>query len=93
MTGNQIGSMRSYTSTGDRGGARVGKPRWPRILAITLDSSVAAIILMAPPQCGHCSMSILNTRFNRRAQLIRTDVDVADYDAFSSGCIGFPLLL
>src|SRR5215510_13185881 len=40
---------------GDRGGARVDKPRWVRILTITVGSSIAAMILKAPSQLGHCS--------------------------------------
>lgn len=46
---------RSNDRAGDRGGARAGKPRWVRILAITGGFSMAARIVKVPPPCGHCS--------------------------------------
>ena len=45
--------------------ARAGKPRWVRILAMTEGSSMAARIVKVPPHCGHCSMSISNTRLRK----------------------------
>src|SRR5215510_12811188 len=46
---------RSTRRAGARGGARVGRPRWLRILTITGGSSMAAMIFKAPPQLGQCS--------------------------------------
>jgi hypothetical protein len=62
---------RSNDRAGDRGGARAGKPRWMRILAITEGCSMAAMIFKGPPQWGQCSISILSTRLSSRAQLRR----------------------
>ena len=56
---------------GHRGGARVGRPRWLRILMITGGSSIAAMIFKAPPQLGQCSMSMSKTRLSSRPQLVR----------------------
>jgi hypothetical protein len=56
---------------GARAGARVGRPRWLRILTITGGSSMAAMIFQAPPQFGQCSMSMSKTRLSSRAQLMR----------------------
>jgi hypothetical protein len=39
-----------------RGGALMDKPRWVRILAITVGSSRAAMIFKVPPHWGHCSI-------------------------------------
>ena len=39
----------SSIRAGDRGGARVGKPRWVRILTITAGSSMAAMSVKGPP--------------------------------------------
>ncbi len=39
---------RSIRRAGARGGARVGRPRWVRILTITGGSSMAAMIFKAP---------------------------------------------
>ena len=50
--GSQIVWNRSIRRAGARGGARVGRPRWVRILTITGGSSMAAIIFKAPPQFG-----------------------------------------
>ncbi len=54
-----------------RGGALMGKPRCVRILAITVESSMAAMIVKGPPQCGQCSMSIANTRLPPGESLMR----------------------
>src|SRR5262250_3404196 len=51
----QIVWNRSTRRAGARGGARVDKPRWLRILTITGGSSIAAMIFKAPPQFGQCS--------------------------------------
>ena len=48
----QIIWNRSILRAGARGGARVGRPRWLRILSITGGSSMAAMIFKAPPQFG-----------------------------------------
>ena len=61
----------STRRAGERGGARVGKPKWARILAITGGSSMAAMIFKAPPQFEQCSMSMSKTRLSKRAQLMR----------------------
>jgi hypothetical protein len=47
-------------------------PRCRRIFSITSGSSMLAMIFTRPPQCSHFSMSIVKTRFRRRAQFIRT---------------------
>ena len=67
----QIVWNRSTRRAGARGGARVGRPRWLRILMITGGSSMAAMIFKAPPQFGQCSMSMSKTRLSSRAQLMR----------------------
>ena len=67
----QIVWNRSTRRAGARGGARVGRPRWLRILTITGGSSMAAMIFKAPPQLGQCSMSMSKTRLSSRAQLMR----------------------
>ena len=75
----------SAIRAGARGGARAGKHRCVRILAITAGSSMAAMILKSPPHCGQCSRSIPKTRLSRRAQFMR-----ADACACSSACsLGF----
>jgi hypothetical protein len=53
--GCQIVWNRSTRRAGERGGARVGSPKWLRILTITGGSSMAAMIFKAPPQLGQCS--------------------------------------
>jgi hypothetical protein len=45
-----------------RSGALMDKPRWVRILAITVGSSMAAMIFKGPPHWGYCSLLIANTR-------------------------------
>ena len=74
----QIVWNRSTRRAGERGGARVGRPRWLRILTITGGSSIAvlrrvrtAMIFKAPPQFGQCSTSMSKTRLSSRAQLVR----------------------
>ena len=64
FSGPQIVWNRSTRRAGARGGARVGRPRWLRILSITGGSSMAAIIFKAPPQLGQCSMSMSKTRLS-----------------------------
>src|SRR5215831_17593591 len=44
----QIVWNRSTRRAGERGGARVGRPRWLRILTISGGSSIAAMIFKAP---------------------------------------------
>jgi len=45
-------------------------PRWVRIFSITTGSSIQAMILTGPPQLLQVSMSMLNTRFRRCAQVM-----------------------
>ena len=59
---------RSTRLAGARGGGWAASPRCVRMRWITAGSSIAAMSFSCPPQRGHCSMSISNTRFNRRAQ-------------------------
>ena len=54
----QIVWNRSTRRAGARGGVRVGRPKWLRILTITGGSSMAAMIFKAPPQFGQFSMSM-----------------------------------
>ena len=84
FSGPQIVWNRSTRRAGARGGARVGKPRWLRILMITGGSSMAAMIFKMPPQCGQCSMSISKTRLSSRAQLMRAGAPCARRDAEGS---------
>jgi hypothetical protein len=69
--GSQIVWNRSNRCAGERGGARVGRPRWVRILTITGGSSMAEMIFKLPPQFGQCSMSMSKTRLSSLAQLMR----------------------
>ena len=41
--------IRAACRAGDRGGARADRPRWERILVITVGSTMAAIIVKEPP--------------------------------------------
>ena len=70
-SGDQAAWNRASGRTGERGGARVGKPRWVKILAITAGSSMAAMSFKAPPQFGQRSRSMSKTRLSRRAQFMR----------------------
>ena len=47
---DQAAWNRGKARAGERGGARVGKPSWLRILTITGGSSIAARIFKAPPR-------------------------------------------
>ena len=51
------------------------KPRCVRILAITVGSTMAAMIFKVPPHWKHCSISISNTRLSNRAQLMRAGAE------------------
>ncbi len=42
----------------------MGKPRCARIVAITIGSRMAAMIVKGSPHWGHCSLSIANTRLS-----------------------------
>ena len=42
---------------GARGGARVGRPKWARILEITGGSTMAAIMVKGAPQLGQVRVS------------------------------------
>jgi len=68
-----MGSKRSWTFPGDRGGIRAGKPRWFRIFVIAALSRMAAMIFIFPPQCGSAQCRSQNTRLSKRAELIRTE--------------------
>ena len=61
--------MNPSRRAGARGGARVGKPRCARILAITAGSSIAARMVKGPPQWGQEAMSIANIPLSKWAQL------------------------
>lgn len=82
-----MGSKRSWACAGDLVGARAGKPRWFKILAITLDSMIAVMIFIVPPQYGRCSMSISNTCFKMRVQLIRTEAEECGTSSFASDAL------
>ena len=83
--GYQIVWNRSTRRAGARGGARVGRPRWARILTITGGSSMAALRrgsgqamrFKLPPQFGQCSMSMSKTRLSSLAQLRRAGAPCA----------------
>ena len=51
--GDQACWNRSKTLAAARGGAQAGKPRWVSILAITVESTMAAMIFKVPPHWGH----------------------------------------
>src|SRR5215475_13921425 len=70
LSAPQIVWNRSTRRSGARGGPRVDRPRWLRILTITGGSSIAAMIFKAP-QLGQCSTSTSKTRLSSRAQLMR----------------------
>ena len=55
-----------------QGAGSVRQSRCSRIFLITAGSSMLAITLTAPPQWSQVSISILNTRFKRCAQVIET---------------------
>ena len=82
----QIVWNKSNRCAGERGGARVGRPRWARILTITGGSSMAALrrgsgqamLFKLPPQFGQCSMSMSKTRLSSLAQLRRAGAPCAD---------------
>ena len=63
---------------GARGGARVGTPRWARILTMTAGSSMAAMSVKAPPHCGQVVMSMAKTRLSNWAQLMRARVEAEE---------------
>ena len=81
----QIVWNKSNRCAGERGGARVGRPRWARILIITGGSSMAALrrgsgqamLFKLPPQFGQCSMSMSKTRLSSLAQLRRAGAPCA----------------
>jgi hypothetical protein len=45
---------------------------------------MAAMIVKGPPQWGHCSLSIANTRLSNRAQLMRAGADGGDASLWSA---------
>ena len=70
--------MNPSRRAGARGGARVGKPRCARILAITAGSSIAARMVKGPPHCGQVVISMANTRLSNWAQFMRARVEAAE---------------
>jgi len=67
-----------------RGGARLGKPKWVRILTITAGSSIAARRVKGPPHCGQVVMSMAKTRLSNCAQLMRARVETEESSLFPS---------
>ncbi len=61
-----------------RGGARVGKPRCVRILAITVGSSITARMVKGPRHCGQVVISMAKTRLSNCAQLMRLRVEAEE---------------
>ncbi|MBA3495119.1 MAG: hypothetical protein H0T87_13680 [Gammaproteobacteria bacterium] len=51
------------------------KKQHTRILAITVGSTMAAMIFKVPLHWEHCSMSMSNTRLSSRAQLMRASAE------------------
>ena len=82
----QVVWNRSKRCAGARGGARVGRPRWLRILTITGGSSMAAMIFKLPPQFGQWSMSMSKTRLSSLAQLRRAGAPCARVIACGLRC-------
>ena len=74
----RLGCLQEFVEPGGaRGGARVGNPRWVRILAITAGSSMAARMLKGLPHCGQVVRSMAKTRLCHWAQLLRARVAAA----------------
>jgi len=71
-----------------RGGARLGKPRCARILAITAGSSIAARMVNAPPHWGQVVMSMAKTRLSSCAQLMRVRVEAEERSPSSLAMFG-----
>jgi len=61
---------------GATGGGWADNPRWVKILLMVVGSVIAAMIRSLPWQCGQIMMSMLNTRFNSLAQLMRQTLPV-----------------
>jgi hypothetical protein len=61
----------SSRRAGARGGSRVGRTRWARMLTITGGASMAAMIFKLPPQFAQCSIAMSKTRLSKRAQRMR----------------------
>jgi len=57
--------MKASRRAGAFGGAGVGNPRWLKILAITVGSSMAARRVNVPPHCGQVVISISTTRLSK----------------------------
>ncbi len=79
---HQAAWNRSTRCAGLRCGARAGRLRCVRMLTMTAQSSIAAMIFRRPPQCGQCSTSISKKRLSRYAQLMRA----REPCACSAGC-------
>ena len=59
-----------------------------RIFSITTGSSMQAMILTAPPQARQVSMSMLNTRFRRCAQVIDARRSLGVFSCPSAHALG-----
>ena len=55
---------------GARGGARAGRPRWVRILAIKGGCSMETMSFKEPPHWDQCSISISNTRLRKPSLVV-----------------------
>ena len=75
----QIVWNKSNRCAGERGGARVGRPRWAEDFDNhrRIFDSMAAMIFKLPPQFGQCSMSMSKTRLSSLAQLRRAGAPCA----------------
>ena len=69
-TGRDGGARGGGTSSGAAGALCSLSRRWTRILSMTTCSSMQAIALTGPLQRAQVSTSMLNTRFNRCAQVM-----------------------
>jgi len=76
--------MNTSRWAGAFGGARLGKPRWVRILMITEGSSIAARMVKGPPHCGQIEWSIAKTRVSHWAQILRARGEGAESSPFPS---------
>ncbi|MGH8624078.1 MAG: hypothetical protein ACREYC_01985 [Gammaproteobacteria bacterium] len=56
---DQAAWKKSGRRAGERGGARIGKPRRARIWATTVGSRIAAMIVKRPPQFGHVGIRLV----------------------------------
>ena len=76
--GEEAVCRNASSRAGVRGGARVGKPRWLKILMITAGSSIAARSGKGPLHCGQVVMSMANMRLSNCAQRRRARVEAEE---------------